>query len=500
MTVGLPTSRLIVVGVNLAAQVAVAPNLNSLCIVGDSDVIDTQTRIVSFGSLTEVANLFGTTAPEYLAAALFFAQVPSPTQLYIGRWAQAATNGRNFGGALSAAQKALSVFTAISSGGFKIVVDGNAAVNVSGINLSAVTNLNGVATAINTALSGASVAATCSWDGTRFTFKSNSTGAASAIGYLQPPTSGVDLGLSLLGTAALGARLVQGIVAETALQCVAILDSQPTSFYGLTFASTHFVDPANNTDILAVAAYIEGVAPNHLFGVSCSAGGNPDSTSTTDIAYLLHAAGYNQSFASYNSAGLYTAASIFGRFLTTNFNANNSMITLMFKNEPGVTAELLTTQQADALKAKCCNVFVAYDNSTAIIEYGAVSSGLYIDEVYGVSWLKFRIQIDLYNALFLSSTKIPQTDAGNAQLATVIEASCAAGVNNGLVGAGTWTQGGFGQLKTGDYLPNGFYVYTPPIALQSAPDRAARKSVAFQVAAKLAGAIHEVDLTLNINR
>jgi hypothetical protein len=500
MTVGLPTSRLIIVGVNLAAQVAQAPNLNSLCIVGDSDVIDTQTRIMSFGSLTDVAALFGTSAPEYLAAALYFSQVPSPTQLYIGRWAQAATNGRNFGGALSAAQKVLTNFTAVVSGGFKIVVDGAAAVNVAAINLSAVTNLNGVATAINTALSGAAVAATCSWDGTRFTFKSNSTGAASAIGYLQPPTSGIDLGLLLLGTAATGARLVSGIVAETIVQAVNILDSQPTSFYGLTVASTHFVDPANNTDILAVAAYIEGVAPNHLFGVSCAAPGCIDSTSTTDIAYLLHAANYSQTFATYNSAGAYTAASIFGRFLTTNFAANNSMITLMFKNEPGVTAESLTTQQADALKTKCCNVFTAYDNGTAIIEYGTVAGGLYIDEVYGVSWQKFRIQTDLFNALVTNATKIPQTDAGMAQLATVIEGSLAAGVNNGLIGPGTWTNGGFGQLKTGDYLSNGFYVYTPPLSQQSVSDRAARKSVAYQVAAKLAGAVHEVDLVLNINR
>ncbi|MCT9017190.1 DUF3383 domain-containing protein, partial [Cupriavidus gilardii] len=46
----------------------------------------------------------------------------------------------------------------------------------------------------------------------------------------------------------------------------------------------------------------------------------------------------------------------------------------------------------------------------------------------------------------------------------------------------------------------GYYVYAPPIALQSQADREARKSVSFQVAAKEAGAIHTVDILVNVNR
>jgi hypothetical protein len=77
---------------------------------------------------------------------------------------------------------------------------------------------------------------------------------------------------------------------------------------------------------------------------------------------------------------------------------------------------------------------------------------------------------------------------------------CAQAVVNGLLAPGTWTQAGFGSLNQGDYLSKGFYVYAPPIALQNPADRAARKSVTFQVAAKLAGAIHTVNVLVNINR
>lgn len=495
MSSGLPVSRLINVSVNLAPTAAQAPNLNSFLIVGDSDVIDTQTRIESFSALSDVALRFGTSAPEYAAAALYFAQVPSPTQVYIGRWAQAAVAGRMFGGALTTAQQALANFTAITTGAFKIVVDGGAAINVPSINLSGASNLNGVATLINTALTTATAGATVSWDGTRFVFKSNTTGTASSVGPLQAPTSGVDIKALLNGTVATGSRSVQGVIAETALAAITTLDSQPVGFYGLTLASINAVD----ADHLAIAAYIEGASRKHVYGVSTSAAGSIDATSTTDIGYLLKAAAYMRSVVQY-SATPYAVASLFGRILTTNFDANNSMITLMYKQEPGITAELLTTQQADALKNKNVNVFTFYDNNTAIIEYGTTANGYFFDEVLGADWLRGRLMTDLYNALYTSLTKIPQTDAGMAQLATVIEAACAAAVNNGLVGPGTWTSGGFGQLKTGQFLSAGFYVYTPPLSAQSDSDRSARKSVAFQVAAKLAGAVHSVDVVVNINR
>jgi hypothetical protein len=55
-------------------------------------------------------------------------------------------------------------------------------------------------------------------------------------------------------------------------------------------------------------------------------------------------------------------------------------------------------------------------------------------------------------------------------------------------------------LKQGDFLAKGFYVYAPSVNLQSQADRAARKSVPIQVAFKLAGAVHTVDISITIQR
>ena len=106
----------------------------------------------------------------------------------------------------------------------------------------------------------------------------------------------------------------------------------------------------------------------------------------------------------------------------------------------------------------------------------------------------------MYNLLVTSKTKVPQTDAAMHLIANAIEKALAAGVNNGLIAAGTWDEAGFGQLQQGDFLQKGYYIYAPPISSQAAADRQARKSVPFQVAVKLAGAVHSVVITVNVNR
>ena len=494
MPAGLPVSRLIAASVFLNPQAAATANINSLLILGDSDVIDTDTRIVSYGTIEEVAAAFGSNAPEYLAALLFFSQAPKPNQLYIGKWARTATAGRLIGGPLSAAEQAMANFTGIADGSLKIAIDGGAATEINDLDFTGAANLNAVAAIIDAELAGATV----TWDAVNacFVIKSGTTGAASSVDFPVAAVAGTDLKALMDLQQADGARSVDGIVAESALAAVTLIDAKPTYWYGLTIAYAALAD----ADHMAVAGYVEAASKPHLYGVTTADANALNANDATDIGSELEAAGYTRTFAQYSSTTLYAAASMFGRILTTNFNANNTTITLMFKQEPGVTAETLTTAQADALDAKRYNYFATFDNDTAIIVNGWCSGDAYIDEMVGLDWFANRVQTDVYNLLYTSPTKIPQTDAGNQQIANTISASCDAAVNNGLLGPGTWNAPGFGQLKQGDYLPSGFYVYAPPLALQSQADREARKSVPFQIAAKLAGAVQSVDILINVNR
>ncbi len=491
MSNGLPVSRLIEVTINMSPLAAQGANLNTALILGASAVIDTNERMRSYGTIDAVATDYGTAATEYKAALLYFQQTPQPSQLYLGRWAKAATAGSLRGAVLSAAQKEMAVWTAVTSGGFKISVDG-VEKSLAGLDFSGETNLNGVASEIDAALAGATIV----WSGTQFVVTSDTTGVTSTVGYATAPAAGTDISEMLGLTSGLASAPVDGIVAEAPEAAVAIfLDRFANRFLGLMFADTSLT----NAQHAAVASLIEA-DQRHIYGATTQEPQALDSISTADLASTLKALTLKYSFVQYSSSSPYAAASMFGRLLTTDFNANNSTITLMYKQEPGIVPESLTSSQADALQAKRCNVFVGYNNDTAIIQYGATPSGIFIDSVYNSIWFQNRVQTDVYNLLYQSPTKIPQTDAGNALIAATIEAACDAAVNNGYLAPGVWNSGGFGALKQGDTLAKGYYVYAPPIALQSQADREARKSVSFQVAAKEAGAIHSVDILVNVNR
>jgi hypothetical protein len=500
MPVGLNVNRLINVSVNLSPSAAQAANFSSLLIMGNSDVIDTYQRLRSYNSLSAVAADFGTSVPEYLAASAFFGQTPSPAQLYIGRWAQTATSGRLLCGVLNPAQQLASAWTSVASGGFKIAVDAGSVTSVTGLNFSSVTNMNGVASVINTGLAAATLGVTCTWSAanSQFLFESNSTGTASQISFLTSPASGTDISAQLMGTAATASYRVTGIAAESAVTAVSIMDALPTQFYGLMFASASIVD----ADHLAIAAYIEGDGNTnaHLYGLTTNETSALSSTDNASIGYQLKQLGYNRTCYQYSSSNLYAVASLLGRILTTNFQGNNTTITLMYKQEPGVTPELLTASQSSALDSNNYNYFATYTNATSIIVNGKVASGQYIDTIVGTDVLANQIQTNLYNVLYQSQTKVPQTDQGIHQLVTAAQATCAAFVANGFLAPGVWTVGGFGTLNTGDLLSKGYYVYAPPIASQSSASRAARAAPPLQIAAKLAGAVHTASVIINVNQ
>jgi hypothetical protein len=308
--------------------------------------------------------------------------------------------------------------------------------------------------------------------------------------------SGTDISAMLGMTAASsGAYVSQGIAAESALSAVTLFDQNyGQQWYAVTVPS------AIDADHLLIAPYIEATTTKHFYGVSTQEAAVLVASDTTNIAYQLKLAGYKKTAVQYSSSNAYAAVSLLARILTTDYTGNNTVITLKFKQEPGIVAENINTTQANALEAFNCNVFVAYDNNTAIIEQGVCCSGDFIDSVMGADNLAIDIQNAVFNLLYTSTTKIPQTDAGNHLILTTMEQVCAQYVTNGFLAPGTWNSSGFGTLNEGDYMPKGFYVFAPPIATQNQANRAARKSVAFQIAAKEAGAIHSANIAITVNQ
>jgi hypothetical protein len=495
MPQGLAVSDVVSVGVILSPTAAVGRDFGTLLIIGSSPVIDVRERIREYATLTQVAADFGTSAPEYLAATAYFSQSPMPFRLKIGRWAQAASSALLRGATFTATQQIalMSALNQVTSGSLTVTIDGSA-VPLTGLNFSAAANLNAVAAVINTALGSAGG---CTWNGSQFVLTSATAGTTSTITYPSSP-SGTNIALTMGLTSAGGASApIAGINAETAVAGVQVLASATADWYAATFAP---LTPLSNSNALLVAATIEGMSPSRVVGFTTQEAGAIDQTSVNDLAYLLHASNYSRAFVQYSSTHAYAVCSFFGRALTVNFNGSRTTITMKFKQEPGIIAETLSETQATALNTKCANVFVNYMNNTAIVQQGTVASGRFFDEVHGLDWLANAVQADLFNVLYQSLSKVPQTDEGVHTLVTQFEATLSRSVENGLVAPGIWNAEGFGMLKRGDALTKGFYVYAPLVASQSQADREARKAPLLQAAIKMAGAVHFVDAQISVNR
>ncbi|BCQ40901.1 hypothetical protein ERHA54_35040 [Erwinia rhapontici] len=381
MAQGLPVSNVVNVDIIMSPTAATGRNFGSLLILGTSTVIPVSERIRLYTAAEDVGEDFGTDSPEYAAALIFFSQSPTPTQLYIGRWA-----------------------------------------------------------------------------------KTLASGEAGTI--------------------------------ETLLQAVnATL--QFTNWYGLAIADdADLVD----ADVISVAAAIQASSLSRVLAVTTDDEGTISTTSTTDLASKLKAAGYSRTFIQYSTSSKYAAVSAFGRAFTVNFTGSNTTITLKFKQEPGITYETLTSNQAAAVDAKNANVYVYYANDTAILQQGVMANGDFFDERHGLDWLQNYVQTNLFNLLYTSTTKVPQTEAGVTRLLTNVEQSMDQSVTNGLVAPGVWNGGPIGQLASGDTLTKGYYTYAAPLATQAQSDREKRKAPLIQVACKLAGAVHYADVQINVVR
>ncbi|KAB0554605.1 DUF3383 family protein [Pantoea stewartii] len=285
---------------------------------------------------------------------------------------------------------------------------------------------------------------------------------------------------------------------ETLLEAVnALMDYN--SWYGLHLAVPE-VDYPDDADIIPISAAIEAATVSRIFAITTAEESILSSSDDTDLASKLKAAKYSRTFIQYSSTSRYAALSAFARAFTVDFNGSNTTITLKFKQEPGVTYETIGTSQANALEAKNCNVYVYYENDTAILEQGVMANGDFFDERHGLDWLQNTVQTADYNTLYTSTTKIPQTDAGTTTRIANIELVLDQAVTNGLFAPGKWTGGPIGQLNTGDTLTKGYYIYAPRVDDQLQADREARKGVPIQVAAKLAGAVHYGSVAITVVR
>lgn len=501
MAVNLPVSRLINIAYSITPQAAQGQSLSTGLVLGTSTVIDTVSRLRNYATLTAVANDFGTVAEEYLAAVVWFGQSPQPTSLSIGRWCKLAAAGELVCAGLSANASLLATWTAISTASFKVAVDGGVATNIPGMNFTAALTFPGIAAIIQTAiqaLAGSFAAVNCVYNTVfnRFELTSGTTGTSSSVSFLTAGTTGTDISGLMGGLSTSGGYTAPGVAAETALAAVVLFDVQfAGQWYNLTIPS------AVDADHVAIAPYIDGDATPHFYWITTQEAQVLASGDTTHIGYLLQQLQSQHCYWQYSSQNAYAAWSAAARIATVNYAGQNTAISLMYKLEPGVSPESLTSTQINALEAYNGNVYANYQfgSGQPVLETGVCPSGQFVDTIIGVDGLRLQVQANMFNIL-LSQPKVPQTDPGVNLLENGADSACAQYVTNGFLAPGVWTGNSFGQITSGQWLDKGYYIYAQSVALQTQSQRNARVSPPIQIAAKCAGAIDTVSATIYVNQ
>lgn len=486
----IPVSKVVKVSVLTAPTFPARKGFGLLLIVGKSARLPVGQRIRFYSDIDGVAADFSGSDEEYKAAQIAFSQSPRPNEIAIGRRFDAAVAGEILG-STTAYEKDIATWEAITDGSFVISIDGDP-VTLSGIDFSGVTNLNGVASEIQTVLTAAEPGATIVFDGGRFIVRSSTTGATSTVGYATDHTTGTDIAGMLGLLAADQGILSAGAAAESIVESLNNLQDYNSSWYGLAF--TKEITEQNAKDI---AAWTE--ARVKIFGYTTKIGAVADGGSTSDIGSFFKLNLYRRTFTVFDNNDDYAAISALARAFTVNFNAQNSTLTLKFKQMPGITPVEITESQRLALVAKNVNYYTFFGDS-AMLADGVMASGVFFDEVHGLDWFQNAIETNVFGYLFTRTTKVPQTDKGVAQLEQQVEKACQEAVNNGLLAPGVWNGSPLGDIEEGDFLDKGYYIYAQPVAEQNQSDREARKAPPIQVLAKGAGAIHFADITVEFGR
>lgn len=471
MSTSLSLNSILNVAISVSPSPAPGPSFNQALIAGSSTVIPSATRTRLYQSLAAMtSDSWLPTAPEYLAAELYFSQTPQPTYLWIGRQDLTAIATVAIGASAGSNYVVGDVITVVQSG-------------ASGGQLSVTTiSSGGVVTGVSIIVG------------------SQGTGYSAASNLATTGGSGTGLEINIL------------TIGETPLQAITACRLQNPQWYCCQFVGT-----AADADHLAIAAYIQGASPNSLYFLT-SGDAAILANSANNLFAQLQAAKYSRTFPVYSTTqgGLfpnnaYASAGPMGLAMGLNTGAPGSYFDLMFKTIAGVAYEPLTQTQVNSICGTVSrssnglngNVVVQYANGAyQWIQNATMASGDFFDEIMNLDMLSSDMQTSGVN-LLVSVPALPITDGGVSQMANVISGACDRAQSRGFIApSGVWkgvTIGtGNAALADGDALPKGYYVYAPPVSSMSAAQRAARIMPSMTVALVEAQSGHSLQITVEV--
>lgn len=409
-------------------------------------------RVRSYSASTALSAMvlegFTTASPAYKAMTALLSQNPRCKTVKIGRrstaaWAQVVDVTP---GTPGAGEK------------FDIMIDGVAAATFTADGTPTLAEAcTGIASAIN-AIAGVTVTASGA-SGTHVAVTSNVAGLIHNVQYVP------------------GKLQNFSIVDSTPQQSIAtdlgLIRAADSDWYGLV------IDSPSTQERLDAAAWSE---TQTVIFASASANTDIIGSGTTDLFHGLKVLGYARTIGLYHPVqNSFAGAAWLGKMLPFNPGA----ATWAYKSLAGVAVTDLTPTQVSNIEGKSGNDYVSL-GGVSITKPGQSFANEFIDVTIFVDWLKARIQERIFG-LIVNRPKLPYTDESVDLIRAQILAQLFEGVAVGGLAAGKGT--------TEDPSPT---VEAPLVADVSPTDRANRLLPDVTFSARLAGAIHTIDIQGNL--
>ena len=402
-------------------------------------VLDENTRIptaspISFSSADAVGEYFGVASDEYTFASVYFGGYNNsqlkPSLLYFYKLAPNGVSPFVRGTSLTPAT-ALATLTAITSGSFSVIINGDN-YELTSLDLSAATSLSDVASTIQSALvtAGATnaVVSFSSIDNS-FTLDAGEVGAEKSV---TVPSGDV---ATAMGFAEDTAVVSAGADAQTVTETMTELTSSFQNF--VTFTTLAEASDADAISLAQWATTQANAGTMYLYVCWDSSEANKDPLNTTVIAEQLKALEVTATTVVYPSYKI--AAFTMGAAASIAWDQTNGTITFAFKAQSGLGADITKTEDSVALLGHGVNFIGNYatrnDNFVFFYNGQMLGEWAWIDTYLNACWLCNALQVQLM-AMFTANRRIPYTEAGYA----IIRANCRdvinRAINNGVINAG----------------------------------------------------------------
>ncbi len=433
----------------------------------------------------------------YHAVQAWAAQSLRPQRLAIGRVFESPVQPQLMAAAIDDYQG----IKVIADGAFAVdVVDKSgvaATVNIADLDFTSVSNLDSIVAVLNLAIAAAGVAtvlhASAAY-GNRLTL--TALAGHSSISFALPGAAGTDVSALLNLTEAAGAQKwdyyePQSLASELQLVQKA-LEAAGTPAFAVAL-DKQYRDTAAQKEI---ADYAEANAFKLAATLCTNSQTAFDTADATNIAFYAKNKGYKATSVVYSShVQEYPEIAYVQDTLATNYALADNTGTAKFKNASGISPENVDESRLQALVSRNCNVFVRVGNVARAFREGTQAADTWwTDSYYGVSNLREELQVAVFNRL-LRRRKVPYDQIGQGSIVAVMTVVFERYVHNGFLSP----RQEFDETLDSPYVTRKAYEIKPtPIYLATDSERATRTAPPFQCTAYEAGAIHKVNICMDL--